>query len=110
MEFYISGSVHGETGFLSIIGRCGNEPIRPGVEFRAILREKPRLYPDGLESPREIESCKSIRIKVREVEVYGKQVESLPANTTGVLRCFDCSVELVPGGWILTDQCATANA
>ena len=110
MEFYISGSVHGETGFLSIIGRCGNEPIRPRVESRAILREKPRLYPDGLESPREIEACKSIRIKVREVEVYGKKVESLPANTTGVLRCIDCSGELVPGGWILTDQCATANA
>ena len=110
MEFYISGSVHGETGFLSIIGRCGNEPIRPGVEFRAILREKPRLYPNGFESPREIEACKSILIKVREVEVYGKKVESLPPNTTGVLRCDDYSVELVPGGWILTDQCATPNA
>jgi hypothetical protein len=110
MEFYISGSVNGETGFLSIIGRCGKEPIRPGVEFHAILKEKPRLYPDGLELPREIEKCKSIRIKVQEVEVYGKKVEMLPANTTGVLRCVDYSVDLVPGGWILTDQCVTANA
>ena len=110
MEFYISGSVHGDTGFLSIIGRCGNEPIRTGVEFRAILKEKPRHYPDGLESPREIEKCQTISIKVQEVEVYGKTVEILPANTTGVLRCVDYSVDLVPGGWILTDQCVAANA
>lgn len=110
MEFYISDSVHGETGFLSIIGRCGDEPIRPGVEFHAILKEKPRSYPDGLESRREIEKCKSISIKVQEVEVYGKRAEVLPANTTGVLRCVDYSVDLVPGGWILTDQCVAANA
>jgi hypothetical protein len=109
MEFYISGSVHGETEVLSIIGRCGSEPIRPGVEFHAILKEKPRLYPEGLESPREIENCKSIHIKVHEVEAYGKKVEILPANTTGVLRCVGCSVDLVPGGWILTDQCVTAR-
>lgn len=105
MEFYISSSVQGETGLLSIIGRCGNEPIRPGVEFRAIRQEKPRPYPDGLELPREIEKCKSVRIRVQEVEVYGKKVEILPANTTGVLRCDVYSVDLVPGGWILTDQC-----
>lgn len=110
MEFYISGSVQGETGLLSIIGRCGNEPIRPGVEFRAILQEKLRPYPDGLELPREIEKCKSVRIRVQEVEVYGKKVDILPANTAGVLRCDAYSVELVPGGWILTDQCVTANA
>ncbi len=110
MEFYISGSVHGQAGFLSIIGRCGKEPIRPGMEFRAMLKEKPRLYPDGLELPREIENCKTIRIKVQEVEVCGKKVEVLPANMTGVLRCADYSVDLVPGGWILTDQYVTANA
>ena len=110
MEFYISGSVHGETGCLSIIGRCGNEPIRPGIEFLAILKEKPRQYPDGLELPREIEKCKSVRIRVQAVEMYGKKVEILPANSTGVLRCGDHSVDLVPGGWILTDQSATANA
>jgi hypothetical protein len=110
MEFYISASVHGESGFLSIIGRCGNEPVKSGVEFRAILKEKPRQYPDGLELPREIEKCKSIRIRVQEVEVYGKKVDFLAANTAGVLRCVDYSVDLVPGGWILTDQCETVNA
>jgi len=110
MEFYISGSVNGEAGVLSIIGRCGNEPIRPGAEFRAILSEKPRQYPDGLELPREIERCKNIHIRVQEVEVYGKKVDVLPANTTGVLRCVDSSVELVPGGWILSDQCVATIA
>ena len=109
MEFYISGSAHGETGFLSIIGRCGNEPIRPGAEFVAILKEKPQQYPDGLELPREIEKCQSVRMTVQEVEVYGKKVDFLPANTTGVLRCVDDSVALVPGGWILTDQCVAAK-
>lgn len=103
MEFYISGSVNGESGFLSIIGRCGNEPVRPGMEFRAILREKPRSYPEGLALPREIAECKHLHIKVQEVEAYGKKVDVLPAHTTGVLRCVDYSVDLVPGGWILTD-------
>jgi len=65
MEFYISGSVHAESGFLSIVGRCGNEPVRPGVEFRAILREKPRRYPEGLELPREIEECKGVVVSGR---------------------------------------------
>ena len=110
MEFYISGSAHGEPGFLSIIGRCGSQPLRPGVEFRAMMREKPRQYPAGLESPREIEECRSVHIKVKEVEAYGKKVDVLPANTTGVLRCVDSSVDLVPGGWILTDQCVAAEA
>ena len=75
-----------------------------------MLREKPRHYPDELEMPRVIEECKSIHIKVKEVEAYGRPVEVLPANTTGVLRCSDFSVDLVPGGWILTDQCDTADA
>ena len=110
MEFYISGSVNGESGKLSIVGRCGSDPIRPGVEFHAILREKPRQYPLGLELSRQIDKCKSIRIKVQEVEAYGEKVESLPANTTGVLRCVDCSVDLVPGGWILTDKCETVDS
>jgi hypothetical protein len=109
MEFYVSGSVHGESGILSIIGRCGNQPVQPGLEFRAIFREKPRPYPDGLELPREIDACKNIHIKVQEIEAYGKRVDVLPANMTGVLRCVDYSVDLVPGGWILTDQCVAAN-
>jgi hypothetical protein len=110
MEFYISGSAHGESGFLSIIGRCGNESIRPGDEFRAEFKEKPRDYPEGLESPREIQECKDIHIKVQELETYGKRVDVLPPNTTGVLRCVDYSTDLVPGGWILTDQCVAAKA
>jgi hypothetical protein len=105
MEFFISGSVQGETGLLCIIGRCGDVPLRPGAEFRAVFREKSRPYPDGLELPREIDECKNIHIKVQEVEAYGKKVDFLPAHTTGVLRCLDHSVDLVPGGWILTDQC-----
>lgn len=110
MEFYISASVHGESGLLSIIGRCGSQPVRPGDEFRAIIHERPRHYPEGLESPREIEECREVRIKVKEVEAYGKKVDVLPANTTGVLRCDDYSLELVPGGWILIDQCVVANS
>ncbi len=105
MEFYISGSVRGESGFLSVIGRCGSEPIRPGALFQAIFREKPRHYPQGLESPREIEACKNINIKVQELEIYGKKADFLPPNTTGVLRCLGSSLDLVPGGWILTDHC-----
>ena len=110
MEFLISASANGESGFLSIIGRCGDQPVRPGVEFRAIMREKPRAYPDGLEWPREIEECRMVHITVKEIEAFGKRVEVLPANATGVLRCSESSVELVPGGWILTDQCVAAKA
>lgn len=105
MEFYISMSVNGESGFLSIIGRCGEEPIQPGAEFRAIFREKPRPYPEGLEAPRQIEACKPVHIKVKEVEAYGKKVERLSAFSTGILRCEETSLDLVPGGWILTDKC-----
>lgn len=104
MEFYVSGSVTGESGLLSIIGRAGEMPVRTGAEFRAIMKEKPRSYPVGLESPREIETFKNLLVRVQAVELYGKTVDALPANSTGVLRCSDCSVDLVPGGWILTDQ------
>lgn len=110
MEFHISGSVRGESGFFSIIGRCGNEAVRPGTEFRAIFRIKPREYPVGLESPPEVEECRDLHITVREVETCGKSVDMLPPNMTGILRCVDSSVELVPGGWVLTDQCVAAKA
>lgn len=109
MEFYISGSVNGASGLLSIIGRCGSEPVRPGAEFRTILLEKPRSYPEGLEQPREVEKCLDIRVKVQAVEAYGKAVSFLPANSTGVLRCAEYSVDLVPDGWILSDRCGSAN-
>lgn len=105
MEFHISGSVSGESGFLSVIGRCGAQPIVPGLEFSAMLKEKHREYPQGLEEARQIEECKNIHMKVDSIEVYGKKVDFLPPNTTGVLRCVDFDGKLVPGGWILTDQC-----
>lgn len=110
MEFHISGSVRGESGLLSIIGRCGDEAVRPGTKFRAIFRNKPREYPDGLEAPPEVEECRDLCVTVKEVESYGKTVDVLPPNMTGVLRCIDSSVELVPGGWVLTDQCVSAKA
>ena len=110
MEFYISGSVRGETGGLSIVGRCGGTPVGPGLEFRAMFLEKPRQYPHGLERPREIAECRDVHIRIQEVEAYGKTVDALPANATGVLRCTEDSGTLVPGGWILTDQCVLANA
>lgn len=110
MEFHISGSVRGESGLLSIVGRCGEEPVRPGTEFRAIFRIKPRAYPAGFESPGEVEECRDLHITVSEVESCGKSVEALPPNMTGILRCADSSVELVPGGWVLTDQCVSAKA
>ena len=109
MEFYISRSVSGESGLLSIIGRRGSEPIHPGAEFCTILKEKSRQYPDGLEMAREIEACKNIRLIVREIEAYDRKVEFLPANTTGVLRCVGYSIDLAPGGWILTDGRVTAT-
>ena len=106
MEFYISSSVNGESRILSIIGRCGSEPVRPGAEFCAIIKEKPRGYPHGLEGPREIENARDIRIRVDAVEMYGKTVDALPANTTGILRCRDYSEDLVASGWILVDRSA----
>ena len=105
MEFYISDSVRGESGFLSIVGCCGDEPVSPGAEFRTIFRIKPRHYPDGLESPHEVEEYKNIHLTVQEVEACGKSLDALPANTTGILRCVDSSIDRVPGGWVLTDQC-----
>ncbi len=109
MEFFISHSVRGASGFLTLIGRCGDQPIPAGAEFRAIFREKPRPYPDGLEAPREIEDCRRLYIKIQEVEAFQRKVDFLPAHTTGVLRAVDSNIDLVPGGWILTDQCVPGN-
>ena len=109
MEFYIEGSVNGETGTLSIIGRCGDEPIAAGTEFRAIFRPRARKYPDELDSPREVEECRDVQITVGFVEAYGKRVEFLPAHMTGVLRCPNASLDLVPGGWVLTDECVKSQ-
>jgi hypothetical protein len=62
-----------------------------------------------LESPLEVEECQDLEITVRAVEAYGKTLDVLPANTTGVLRCEASAIELVPGGWVLTDRCVRAK-
>jgi hypothetical protein len=73
-----------------------------------MLRKKPRDYPYGLESTREIEWCKCVHLRVHEVEASGTKLDRMPSNTTGVLRCIDPSVDLVPPGSILTDHCVAA--
>jgi hypothetical protein len=108
MEFYISSSVRGESGYLSVIGRCGEESIPRGAQFVAIFRERPRAYPEGLEQPRQVEECRDVRLTVAEIEAYERPLESLPPNSTGILRC-KTDVELVPGGWILSDRCVTSE-
>ncbi len=103
-EFYIEYSVKGASGVVTVIGCGGSVAIPVGASFTLIYRNKKRDYPRGLEQPAEREASHSLKITVRGITAYGKELSVLPPNSTGCLLFDECETDLLPGGWILSDE------
>ncbi len=100
-EFIVKGWVTGESGRLTVIGRCGDEPIQVGDEFDALVRYKRPKYPDELGgSPSPIEE-KPVKLRVEYIRAYEQQLSELGRGMTGSLVLDGEGKDDVAEGWVL---------
>lgn len=99
-EFIISHVVDGVSG-RTVIGRCGDEPIRVGQVFDAVYRYKPRRYPDQLGDPpvREVEKAAGLRVLC--IHAYDHSLPLLGQGMTGSLVVEGEGLNDVAPGWVL---------
>ena len=100
-EFIVDGWVPGNSGRFTIVGRCGDEPIRVGDVFDAVFRYKPRRYPDemGLEPIREVERSASLRVE--SISAYQESLDELGQGMTGSLVVTGDGMGQISPGWVL---------
>jgi hypothetical protein len=99
LMFIVDGIVDGES--LTVIGRCGDAPIRVGEVFDAVYRNKRRRYPDELgdEPVREVEKPAAIRVVC--IHAYEKSLTTLGEGMTGSLALDGDGLQYLAPGWIL---------
>lgn len=105
VEFFVDGLVTGDSGRFTVIGRCGDEPIRLDDRFTAVIRYKPRRYPDEIgEAPiRTAEEAASLRVIC--IHAYDRSLSMLGQGMTGSLVVEGDGLQHVTPGWAL----GTAN-
>ncbi len=100
-EFLVDGWVTGASGRFTVIGCCGDIPIRVDDRFDAIFHYKGRKYPEemGDEPIREGEIPASIRIEG--IQAYGRSLEMLGQGMTGSIVVSGEGVERISAGMVL---------
>jgi hypothetical protein len=100
-EFIVDGWASGDSGRFTVIGRCGDEPIRVGDVFDAVFRYKPRRYPDemGLDPIRDVEHSASLRVE--SISAYQESLDELGQGMTGSLVVSGEGMGTISPGWIL---------
>ena len=100
-EFIVDGWVMEDSGQFTVVGRCGDEPIRIGDTFDAVFRYKHRRYPDemGLNPVREV--VRPATLIVRRIESYQRTLDTLGQGMTGTLVLVGDGMEHVHPGWVL---------
>jgi hypothetical protein len=101
IEFIVEYWVPGESGQFTVIGRCGDEPIRVNDTFDAVFRYKHRRYPDELgdEPVREVERPVSLRVEC--IHAYERSLGVLGQGMTGSLVLRGDGLQHVVPGWVL---------
>ncbi len=100
-EFLVDGWVTGASGEFTVIGCCGDVPIRINDKFDAIFRYKRRKYPEemGDDPIREDEIAASIRIE--DIQAYGRALEMLGQGMTGSIVVSGEGIERIASGTVL---------
>ena len=100
-EFIIEYVVNGASGHTTVIGRCGDEPIRVDQVFDAVYRYKPRRYPDQLgDAPvREVENAAGLRVLC--IHAYEQSLPILGQGMVGSLVVEGEGLGHVKPGWVL---------
>lgn len=106
-QFIVDGFVQGER--FTVVGRCGDMPIRIGDIFDVVYRYKRRRYPDeaGDEPIREIE--KPALIRVVAIHAYERCLQSMGEGLTGSLTLEGDGLQYLAPGWILGRKSETPS-
>ena len=107
IEFIIDGFVHGD--HLTVIGRCGDEPIHSGDEFDAIYRLKKRRYPDEMGDEPVREEEYPVSLKVTCIHAYGRSLPVMGQGMTGSIVVDGCGAGRIAPGWILGRSAVAAD-
>jgi hypothetical protein len=100
-QFLIKGVVEGESGRLTVIGRCGDEPIDVHDFFDVVFRNKKRKFPEesGQDPVREEE--RPVKLRVECIHAYEQSLRQLGQGMTGELVLEGEGRNLIAPGWIL---------
>jgi hypothetical protein len=98
LQFIVVGVVHGEQ--FTVLGRCGDSPIRVGELFDAVYRYKRRSRDQlGDEPVREVEKPAAIRVVC--IHAYERSLKALGEGMTGSLTLEGDGLQYLAPGWIL---------
>jgi hypothetical protein len=100
-EFIVKDAVSGDTGHLSVIGRCGDVPIQVGDRFDVVYDYKPHRFPEesGRMPVRHQEKPVSLRVVC--IHAYQRSLPELGEGMTGSLALEGDGADQVRPGWIL---------
>ena len=101
LQFVVDGHVSGISGRHTVIGRCGDSPIRLGDVFHLAFRAKHRRYPDEIANPIEREVERPVELRVEHIHAYGHCLEMLGQGMTGSLELSGPEKDTVEAGWTL---------
>ena len=93
-EFIVSGIVEGSSGFLHVIGRCGDKQINVGDVFESIYHYEYSSEPSGREIAKPVVDSR-VRLVVEMASAYGRELPFLGEGMTGRLSLVDEGRELV---------------
>jgi hypothetical protein len=98
-QFIVCGYDHGE--HFTVLGRCGDVPIRVGDVFDVVYRNRRRRYPDEMDDEpiREVEKPAAIRVIC--IHAYEMSLEMLGEGMTGSLTLEGDGLQYIAPGWIL---------
>jgi len=108
IEFIVDGIVEDQN--VTLIGRCGDEPIALGDEFDAIYRLKPRRYPDELGDPPSRLEEHPVSLRVVAISAYGRSFPILGQGTTGSISVEGAGLDRISSGWLVGRRLAVGSA
>jgi hypothetical protein len=103
-EFIIKGIVEGESGRLTVVGRCGDDPVDVNDVFDIVFRNKQRRFPEESGQAPVREEQKSIRLRVECIHAYDRSLRQLGQGMTGSLVLEGDGRDCLEPGWILGTQ------
>jgi hypothetical protein len=106
MEFIIDYIVTGESGRHTLIGRCGDTPIRVGDEFQAAYHYESF---DTAESAFRRVDERNVLVCINEINAYGKSLDELGQGMTGSIVVSGTGIEMLIPGLVLGGQPAVSS-
>jgi hypothetical protein len=111
VEFVIDYWETGSSGRISVIGRCGDRPIRVGDAFDVVYSFKHRPYPEGLAEPPVVDQVIPVSLTVECIHAYELSLPELGEGMTGQIVLNGRGLHHVAPGWMLgRSECLSAYA